>query len=146
LNDYTRLRVFYPPKDSLEFSIYSKGARAEVMPERHTKLRDLEVAALGPRSDLTVRADQREKARAVLAGTAVHTLMEQMSGPIDLEVRRRRNWQGGGVSNSVYEVQVQQPGVVTDLERLKAMHALLAATLAELQRQGIAGESFADAR
>jgi hypothetical protein len=130
----------------LEFGIYSKDAQAEVTPERHTKLRDLEVAALGPGSDLTVRADQLEKARAVLTGTAVHTLMEQMAGPIDLEVRRRRNWQGGGVSTSVYEVQLQQPGVITDLERLKAMHALLAATLAELQRQGIAGESFADVR
>jgi hypothetical protein len=144
LADYTRLRAFYPPRKSFELSLTSKGVQRDTMDNRRSKLHDLDVSGLGLSSDLTVRSNDEAAAREFLAAAELRRHIAELAMPIDLEVRRRRHWRGGGVSTSVYEVHVQQPGIITDVERLKALHGLLVAALAQLQHMGIAGESFAD--
>ena len=144
LVQYTRMRAFYPPKDRLELTVYNAHVHAQRMPDRPTKLQEIDVTALGLGPGIIVRSSDEIRARTVLMDDELRRLVKQMAPALQLEVRRRRNWQNAGVSSSVYEVHLQQADVITDIEQLMALYALLAYTLGHLRQQGIAGDSFAD--
>lgn len=144
LVQYTRMRAFYPPKERLELTVYNANAHALPMLDRHAKLQKIDVTELGFGPEIVVRSTDEIRARTVLMGDEMRRLIKQTAPALQLEVRRRRNWQNGGVSSSVYEVHLQQAGVTTDMEQLTALYALLAYTLEHLRQQGIAGDSFAD--
>jgi hypothetical protein len=143
LIEYTRLRAFYLPRKAFEAIIFTEGATDEL---RATPgLFETPAVVLDLRQDLTAKTNDVEMLRMLLADENLSSLVQVIT-PLHLEIRRRRNWQGSGVSNSVCEVYVQERGIVTDLERLKMLHALIVACLQQMRQIGAASQSFSDVR
>jgi hypothetical protein len=139
LIQYTRLRAFFVPRLPFEAVIYTSEEDDE-LPGRAT-LTSVTVASLG--SGITVKSTDAVKLEALLSDAALVQCIRSAM-PVNLQIRRRRNWQGGGVSNGIYEVHAQHRGVIADAARLQALHALVAECLRALHRAGFAARSLAD--
>ena len=145
LMQYTRMRAFYPPRAPLEIIICSNELRDEVgqiLGQAHG-MTQASGPAYGVGAELALWANQLEQLRDLLANPDLVRLIAEVK-PLDLQIRRRRNWKGGGVSSAVYEVHLQCNGVVTDSARLMSMYQLVGATLRQLNEMGVAGKSFAE--
>ena len=137
LVDYTRLRAFYPVHEPFELTVCTRDA--------------VDVNTVNRRLvDVPVPHEFHNLVISTSDPARVWTLLEPITRqlltlrPLNLQIRRRRNWPGGGVSNSVYEVHFQQSGVITSAAQLHAIYDLVSACLHQLHLMGIAGKSFSE--
>jgi hypothetical protein len=141
LMSYTRLRAFYPPRAPFEAVIYTSDLRDELsLPNDMTPVPGAEY---GMDAGLILIANQPAVLRKLLANTDLVRLIGLLDS-FELEIRRRRNWKGGGVSSAVYEVYLQHSGVVIDDGTLMVMYQLVEVILRQLHAMGVAGKSFAE--
>jgi hypothetical protein len=141
LIDCTRLRAFYPPRLLLEAVICSADWSAEIsLPPGLTQANSAEY---GMPANLILRMNQPALMRKLLANQDLVRLIRAQK-TFDMQIRRRRNWKGGGVSSAVYEVYLECNGVTTDENMLLLMVQLVEATLRQLYEMGVAGKSFAE--
>lgn len=141
LMNYTRLRAFYPPRVPLEVVICTSDLREEVIPTANmTQVMGTEC---GLDAELILRTNQPAQLHKLLANPDLVRLLGLLK-TFELEIRRRRNWKGGGVSNAIYEVYLQCNGVVIDDGTLMVMYQLVEIILRQLFEMGVAGRSFAE--
>jgi hypothetical protein len=140
--NYTRMRAFFAPQQPFELVICTPDADEQA--PWQVALQTRPAAELGLPPDLLLRTNHETLARELCAD-ALFAQAVQAIRPLNLQIRRRRNWQAGGVSNAIYEVQVQQDGVVTDRARLDALYGLLGQCRDALLRLGLAARSFSEA-
>ena len=141
LMNYTRLRAFYPPRIPLEVVIYTSDLRDEVSPA--AAMAQVMGTEYGVGADLILRANQPALLQKLLTNPDLVRLIGLLKS-FELEIRRRRNWKGGGVSNAVYEIYLQCNGVVIDDGTLMVMYQLVEVILRQLHEMGVAGKSFAE--
>jgi hypothetical protein len=141
LMNYTRLRAFYPPRMPLEAVISTSDLQNELPPV--ADMTQVTGTECGLSTDLILRANQPAQLQKLLANPDLARLIGLLKS-FELEIRRRRNWKGGGVSNAVYEVYLQCNGVVIDDGTLMVMYQLVEVILRQLNEIGVAGKSFAE--
>lgn len=141
LMNYTRLRAFYPPRTPFEVIICTSDLQGEVpLTPEMTQASGVEC---GSDADLILRTNQPMQLQKLLANPDLLRLLGLLKS-YELEIRRRRNWKGGGVSSAVYEIYLQCNGVVIDDGTLMVMYQLVEVMLRRLHEMGVAGKSFAE--
>lgn len=137
--EYTRLRAFYAVRVPFELVVTSDPYEPD-----HTVTSNLQ-AIPNPMIDIEVSlmTSNPDSARSFLAADNVRLKFTSVQ-PINLQIRRRRHWRDTGVSHSIYEVHLQMPKVITNIDCLVSMYALVVACLDQLHLLGYAHHSFAD--
>jgi hypothetical protein len=141
LMNYTRLRAFFPPRAQLEAVIFTPDLQDEM--QHTTNMTRVMGTEYGVSADLYLRTNQPALLLQLLDNTDLVRLINMLKSS-ELEIRRRRNWKGGGVSSAVYEVYLQHNGVVIDDSTLMVMYQLVEVVLRRLHEIGVAGKSFAE--
>jgi hypothetical protein len=135
---YTRMRAPYVNADGFRFSIYRKSIFSGI--GKMFGMQDVEIGAEPFDSDFIVKSADESKIRALLAVEGIRALIERQR-EIQISVKDDEGWFGPKFPEGVDELYFSVLGVIKDVERLKALFDLFAATLDELCRMGSAYES-----
>jgi hypothetical protein len=141
LMECTRLRAFYPPRLPLEATICSAEWRDEI--PLTSGLTQSNGTEYGLTAGIILCMNQPMQMRVLLSNPDLVRLIN-LQKAFELQIRRRRNWKGGGVSSAVYEVSLECNSVIIDESSLLAMYHLIEVTLHQLYKLGVAGKSFAE--
>jgi hypothetical protein len=135
---YTRVRAPYVNPDGFRFNIYRKGFFSGM--GKMLGMQDIEIGVEPFDTDFIVKANDESKVRNLLSNERVRDLIAGQP-EIKLEVKDDEGWFGAKFPEGVDELLFMQVGVIKDVERLKHLYELFAATLDELCRIGSAYES-----
>jgi hypothetical protein len=136
----TRMRAFYRALAPFELAVCSRSMLDEA--QVNPKLHQVDGSSLGLSPDFVAYGSDMDQMRMLLDTEFVRII--DAAAPIDLRIRRRRNWKNQGTSNSIYEVHAQKYDVVTDLTQLTAMHLLVSSCIQKLHDMHIAGRLVED--
>ncbi|HZS04759.1 MAG TPA: DUF3137 domain-containing protein [Blastocatellia bacterium] len=133
----TRLRAPYVNPDGFHFAVY----RGNIFTRLGTYfgLQDVEIGDPDFDDAFVIKASDEAKARALFGDARIRHLIRQQPD-IRLEVRDDEGWFGDAFPDGVDELSCQIVGVVTDIERLRALYELFAETLDHLCHLGPAYE------
>jgi hypothetical protein len=135
---YTRLRAPYVNKDGFRFTIYRKGIFSDL--GKLLGMQDIEIHEPEFDDAFIIKANDETNVRALLANRKIRQLIERQP-KIYLTVRDDEGWFKVGFPEGVDELYFWAPGVVKDLERLKALFDLFAEVLNHLCHIGSAYEN-----
>jgi hypothetical protein len=134
---FTRMRAPYVNKDGFRFTIYRRGLFSGL--GKLLGMQDIEIG--DPQFDdaFIIKGDDEMKLRALLANPKIRQLIEQQP-KVQFTVRDDDGWFGTMFPEGVDELYFLVPGVVKDVERLKALYDLFAEVLNHLCHIGSAYE------
>ena len=134
---YTRMRAPFVNRDGFQFKIYRRGFFSGL--GKKLGMQDIDIGDPEFDQDYIVQANEPEKARQLLANPAIRALI-QVQPDITLEVKDDEGWFRTSFPEGVDELYFHTVGVIKDLNHLKALFDLYAATLDELCKIGSAYE------
>ncbi len=135
---YTRMRAPYVNTERFQFLIYRSNAFYELM--KKFGLKAIEIGDADFDRDFIVKSNNPEKIRALLAYPKLRELIS-VQPRISFQVKDDEGWFGSDFPKGVDELHFQVVGVIKDIERLKSLFTLFAATLNYLCHIGSAYEN-----
>ena len=135
---YTRIRAPYVNKDSFRFTIYRSGIFSEI--GAFLGMQDIEVGFEEFDREFVIKGNSEEKLRDLFSSTRIRELIE-IQPRFHLEVKDDEGWFGASFPEGVDELYFRVPGVIRDLELLKALFEVYAEVLNQLCIIGSAYES-----
>ncbi|HEY9226641.1 MAG TPA: hypothetical protein VIP11_08350 [Gemmatimonadaceae bacterium] len=133
---FTRMRAPYVNPDGFRFTIYRRSIFTEL--GKMLGMQDVEIG-LDPQfdHDFVIKGTDESKLRALFADDAVRTLVAKQP-ELRLTVKDDEGWFGPHFPSGVDELNFAILGVIKDVDRLKDLYELFAATLDRLCRIGSA--------
>jgi len=135
---YTRMRAPYVNKDGFQFTIYRKGFFSDL--EKMLGMQDIEIGEPEFDDAFIIKGNDEYKLRKMFGAPKIRQLIEQQP-KIHLAVRDDEGWFKARFPEGVDELYFRVPGVVKDVERLKALYDLFAEVLNHLCHIGSAYEN-----
>jgi hypothetical protein len=132
---YTRMRAPYVNPEGFRFTIYRRGVFSDV--GKFFGMQDVEVADPAFDHDFIVKGTDEGRLRSLFSSAALRELVKNQP-QIHLSVKDDEGWFGAKFPEGVDMLTFAVPGVIKDIERLKALFELFAMTLDELCRIGAA--------
>jgi hypothetical protein len=132
---YTRMRAPYVNPEGFRFTIYRRGVFSDI--GKLFGMQDVEVADSAFDRDFIVKGTDEGRLRSLFSRPALRELVQRQS-EIHLSVKDDEGWFGANFPAGVDMLTFAVPGVIKDIERLKALFELFAMTLDELCRIGAA--------
>lgn len=134
---YTRMRAPYVNRDGFRFKLYRRGFFTSL--GKKLGMQDIDIGDPEFDEDYVIQSNEPEKARRLFANPCIRALV-QAQPDITLEVKDDEGWFRKSFPEGVDELYFHVVGVIKDLDQLKALFELYAATLDELCRIGSAYE------
>ena len=132
---YTRMRAPYVNPDGFRFTIYRRGMFSDI--GKFFGMQDVEVADPAFDRDFIVKGTDEGRLRSLFSSPRLRELLRHQPS-IHLSVRDDEGWFGARFPDGVDMLTFVVTGVIKDIDRLKALFELFAATLDELCRIGAA--------
>jgi hypothetical protein len=132
---FTRMRAPYVNPGGFRFRVYRKGLFSELA--KLLGMQDIEVGQPAFDEAFIIKGTDEGKLRQLFANPKIRELIEQQKD-IDFSVKDDEGWFGPTFPEGVDELSFTVAGVIKDVERLKLLYELFAATLDELCRIGSA--------
>lgn len=134
---FTRMRAPYVNPSGFRFTIYRKGMFSGI--GKWLGMQDIEVGDPAFDEAFIVKGTSESQVRALLSNPALRALIAAQPD-IHFEVKDDEGWFGRSFPDGVDELYFNVLGVIKDVERLKQLYELFAATLDELCTIGAAYE------
>lgn len=135
---YTRLRAPYVNQDGFAFTIYRKSIFSGL--GKALGMQDIEIGDPVFDEEFVIKGTDEARVRALFAHAQLRDMIAAQP-TIYLSVRKDEGWFGADFPEGVDELYFQVGGVIKDVERLKSLFLLFAATLNYLCLIGSAYES-----
>lgn len=135
---YTRLRAPFVNADSFRFQVAREGFFWKV--GKVLGARDVEVGIEEFDRDFVIRGNDESRLRSLFADEKVRALL-QAQPEVHFEVKDDEGWFGTHFPDGVDELCFEAHGVVKDVNRLRGLFDLFAATLNRLCEIGSAYQS-----
>jgi hypothetical protein len=132
---YTRMRAPYVNPDGFRFNIYRRGFFSGV--GKMLGMQDIEIGLEEFDNDFIIKGNDEGKLRQLFANPRIRELISSQKD-VNFSVRDDEGWFGPKFPEGVDELAFAVTGVIKDVERLKQLYELFAATLDELCRMGSA--------
>ena len=136
-HSYTRLRAPYVNRDGFRFTVYRKSIFSGL--GKRLGMQDVEVGVPGFDDGFIVQGTDESRLRTLFANPDLPARLAVQPW-IRLEVKDDDGWFGRDFPEGVDELVLTVNGVVKDIERLKTLYDLFAATLDRLCEMGSAYE------
>ena len=134
---YTRMRAPYVNKDGFRFTIYRKGFFSEL--GKLLGMQDIEIGEPAFDDDFIIKGNAETQVQELLSNPRIRSLIEQQP-KVYLTVRDDEGWFKTRFPEGVDELYFRVPGVVKDIDRLKALYDLFAEVLNHMCQIGSAYE------
>jgi hypothetical protein len=134
---YTRMRAPYVNADNFRFKIYRKGLFSDV--GKLFGMQDVEVGDAELDRDFVIQGNDEQKLALLFRDPRIRDLIMRQPS-IGFEVKDDEGWFGAPFPEGVDELYFQVHGVIKDVDRLKQLYELFAATLHHLCHIGSAYE------
>jgi hypothetical protein len=135
---FTRMRAPYVNKDGFRFTIYRKGVFSEL--GKLLGMQDIEIGEPEFDDAFIIKGNDENKLRELFGNQNIRRLIEQQP-KIHLTVRDDDGgWFKARFPEGVDELYFRVPGVVKDIDRLKALYDLFAEVLNHMCHIGSAYE------
>lgn len=138
---YTRIRAPYVNKDGFRFTIYRSGIFSEI--GAFLGMRDIEVGFEEFDREFVIKGNDEEKLKDLFSSSRIRNLIE-IQPRFHLEVKDDEGWFGASFPEGVDELYFRVPGIIKDLELLKALFEVYSEILNQLCIIGSAYESNPD--
>ncbi len=135
---YTRLRAPYVNKDGLRFKIYRSGIFSEI--GAFLGMQDIEVGFEDFDRDFVIKGNDEGKLKELFSNTRIRSLIE-IQPRFHLEVKDDEGWFGANFPDGVDELYFLVPGVIKDMDLLKALFDIYSEVLNQLCIIGSAYET-----
>ncbi|WP_010250972.1 hypothetical protein [Acetivibrio cellulolyticus] len=135
---YTRIRAPYVNKDGFRFKIYRSGAFSEI--GAFLGMQDVEVGFEEFDREFVIKGNDEQKLKDLFLNTQIRSLIE-IQPRFHLEVKDDEGWFGAGFPDGVDELYFLVPGVIKDIDLLKALFEVYSEILNQLCIIGSAYES-----
>jgi hypothetical protein len=135
---YTRLRAPYVNRDGFRFTIYRRGFFTDL--GKLLGMQDVEIGDPLFDDAFVIKGNDEFKLRALFANPRLRDRLHAQP-TVHLEVKDDEGWFGADFPDGVDELAFHTVGVITDVERLKALYGLFAETLNQLCVIGSAYEN-----
>jgi hypothetical protein len=135
---FTRMRAPYVNPDGFRFRVYRHGMFSGL--GKMLGMQDVEVGQPDFDRDFIIKGTDEGKLRQLFANSKIRELIAGQKD-IDFSVKDDEGWFGPHFPDGVDELDFRVLGVIKDIERLKHLYELFAATLDELCRIGSAYQS-----
>jgi hypothetical protein len=135
---FTRMRAPYVNPDGFRFRVYRHGMFSGL--GKMLGMQDVEVGQPDFDRDFIIKGTDEGKLRQLFANPKIRELIAGQKD-IDFSVKDDEGWFGPTFPDGVDELDFRVLGVIKDIERLKHLYELFAATLDELCRIGSAYQS-----
>jgi len=132
---YTRLRAPYVNADGFRFLVYRAGIFSEL--GRRLGMQDVEIGREDFDRDFVIKGNDEARLNWFFSNEKIRALL-QAQPDVRFEVVDDEGWFGADFPQGVDELRFQVRGVIKDLDRLKQLFELFAATLDELCAMGSA--------
>ncbi len=132
---YTRMRAPYVNPEGFRFTIYRKSIFSDL--GKLLGMQDIEVGNSDFDEAFIIKGSDEFRVRDLFANPQIRQMI-QAQPEIRLDVKDSEGWFGPRFPDDVDELHFQVNGVITDVERLKALFDLFAAVLDRLCRIGSA--------
>jgi hypothetical protein len=134
---YTRMRAPYVNPREFRFTIYRKSVFSGIA--KRLGMQDIEIGDAAFDDEFIVKASDESQVRSLLAVPRIRELVAAQPD-IKFSVKDDEAWFFARFPEGVDELCFEVAGVIKDVERLKRLFELFAATLDELCRIGAAYE------
>jgi hypothetical protein len=135
---FTRMRAPFVNPTGFRFTVYRKSAFSGIA--KYFGMQDIEVGDETFDRDFIVQGTDESRVKELLAVPRIRELIE-LQKDIKFGVKDDEGWFGTKFPDGVDELHFSVVGIVKDIERLKHVYELFAATLDELCRIGAASDS-----
>jgi len=132
---YTRMRAPYMNPAGFRFTIYRKGFFSHL--GKLLGMQDIEVGELEFDDAFVIQGNDEDRVRSLFADPKIRQMIQDQP-KLRLTVKDSEGWFGPRFPEDVDELHFQVTGVLTDVERLKALFDLFATVLDQLWRLGLA--------
>jgi hypothetical protein len=130
---YTRIRAPFVNPDGFRFNIYRKGIFSGIAKLLGTQ--DIEIGDAYFDDEFIIQSSAQDLVYRLLSSIEIRQLIQNQPD-IHFEVKDDEGWFQKKFPEGVDELYFQTTGVITDVERLKALFDLFAAVLDQLCRLG----------
>lgn len=134
---FTRMRAPYVNPDGFRFTVYRRSIFSGIA--KLFGMQDVEVGEDSFDRDFIVKSNDESKVRALCLNPRLRELIARQP-EIHFTVKDDEGWFGPSFPEGVDELYFSVTGIIKDVERLKLLYELFAATLDELCRMGSAYE------
>lgn len=135
---YTRLRAPYVNKDGFRFKIYRSGIFSEI--GAFLGMQDIEVGFEEFDREFVIKGNDEMKLKELFSNTRIRSLIE-IQPRFHLEVKDDEGWFGANFPDGVDELYFLVPGVIKDMDLLKALFDIYSEVLNQLCIIGSAYET-----
>lgn len=135
---YTRLRAPYVNADGFRFEIYRKSIFTPL--GKWLGMQDIEVGFPEFDDAFVIKSKDEARVRSLCANAGIRQLIAEQPH-VHLVVRDDEGWFGSDFPEGVDELYFLSCGVIKDVDRLKRLFDLFAATLDQLTKMGSAYKS-----
>jgi hypothetical protein len=132
---FTRMRAPFVNPEGFRFTIYRKGIFSGI--GKMLGMQDIEVGSAEFDDAFVIKGTDESRVRQLFGNETIRTLLAAQKD-VHLSVKDDEGWFGPKFPDGVDELSFAVPGVIKDVERLKSLYELFAATLDELCRMGSA--------
>ena len=132
---FTRMRAPFVNPGGFRFVVYRKSVFSGI--GKFFGMQDVEVGDPMFDHDFIVKSENEARVRELLANPEIRQLISSLK-EIHFSVKDDEGWFGSKFPDGVDELHFAVAGVVTDIDRLKAIYELFAETLDQLCRMGAA--------
>jgi hypothetical protein len=135
---FTRMRAPFVNPGAFRFEVYRKSIFSGI--GKFLGMQDIEVGDSFFDDDFIVKSTDESRVRLLLANARIRELLSRQKD-IRFSVRDDDGWFGTKYPDGVDELHFAVAGVIKDIDRLKLLYDLFAATLDELCRIGSAADT-----
>lgn len=126
---YTRIRAPFVNKDGFRFKIYRTGLFSEI--GKLFGMQDITVGFPNFDENFVIKGNNEDKVKALFSNENIRRLIE-LHPRFYLEVKDDEGWFGEFFSEGVDELYFRVPGIIKDIDLLKALFDLFAEVLEHL--------------
>jgi len=126
---YTRMRAPFVNKDGFRLKIYRAGLFSEI--GKLLGMQDITVGYPDFDENFVIKGNNEEKVKALFSNAEIRRLIE-LHPRFYLEVKDDEGWFGESFPEGVDELYFSVPGVIKDIDLLKALFDLFAEVLDQL--------------
>lgn len=132
---HTRIRAPFVNPDGFRFNVYRKGVLSGL--GKLLGMQDIEIGDMEFDDAFVVQGNDEDRVRSFFADPEIRRMIADQP-KIQLGIKTGRDWFEPRQPEHVHELQFREPGVLKDVDRLKALFNLIAAVLDRLQKLGLA--------
>lgn len=126
---YTRMRAPFANKDGFRFRIYRAGIFSEI--GKLLGMQDISVGVPEFDENFIIKGNNENKVKALFSNPRIRELIE-LHPRFHLEVKDDEGWFGEYFPEGVDELYFRVPGIIKDIDLLKALFDLFAEVLDQL--------------